>query len=164
MKKLDNSISKMLNFTNFFTILCRIEISIFSWTILCRIEFSWLQFMNSFSISSPNLMRSKHNQIQIANNIKNFHMNYKCYVILYNFSLSFNYIVCTMKFSLFKRTTFRTNIVVDLEKFKISEIDMSLGRIEYPNSHQMYLVRGFFFFFFKYYYFHMHKIIETFRH
>ena len=53
-----------------------------------------------------------------------------------------------MKFSLFKRTTFRTNIVVDLEKFKISEIDMSLGRIEYPNSHQMYLVRGFFFFFF----------------
>ena len=49
-----------------------------------------------------------------------------------------------MKFSLFKRTTFRTNIVVDLEKFKISEIDMSLGRIEYPNSHQMYLVRGFF--------------------
>ena len=48
-----------------------------------------------------------------------------------------------MKFSLFKRTTFRTNIVVDLEKFKISEIDMSLGRIEYPNSHQMYLVRGF---------------------
>ena len=70
-----------------------------------------------------------------------------------------------MKFSLFKRTTFRTNIVVDLEKFKISEIDMSLGRIEYPNSHQMYLVRGFFFFFFfKYYYFHMHKIIEIFRH
>ena len=53
-----------------------------------------------------------------------------------------------MKFSLFKRTTFRTNIVVDLEKFKISEIDMSLGRIEYPNSNQMYLVRGFFFFFF----------------
>lgn len=70
---------------------------IVSWTILCGIDFSKLLFINSFSILSLNLVRSKHYQIQIAKKINKFHMNYKFYVILYKFSISINHI-CAMNF------------------------------------------------------------------